>query len=572
MKLSKKLLYSAVVLATVAGPTVSPVAQFATSGIVVRAEDTLQSRTSSVVPSKTDIIITKLQADDYNDEIKPDGKKNPDGLPITDIQSLGTAVKPLANVTFVAYKLPSSISSAQIETLKTKKTVADVEAFLKTIQADIKKTKLSKTQENGETTFSVNKEDNGKYFVVEDLTAEGTPTTISSAYAVPFLLDVPMSTSDGSGYLTKVNIYPKNVTGETPKTGKDVNKLGENHASYNIGDAISWFIKGTVPKNIESYEHYEFKDTIDDKLDFVQVKEVKYGDQTLVVNEDYKVTLPTAENQKLLKVTLTDTGIKKIAKLYPSRTLVSDSEIADIDKNTGEKPFLQVEFITKINKNAVLGKPIDNKATIEFDNKPDNDKKPVPTPPSDEPDVQTGGKLFKKVGSDKAGEALAGAEFELQDESGVVVNWTDELLAANTDATMFAGKREVGQPIVLKSTGQTFGIRGLAYVATEPKADAPGQETVKTSSKTYKLKEIKAPAGYVIQEAPVVFEVNQTSYNKEPMTIQQDQSNAEPDVITNNKRPSIPNTGGIGTAIFVAIGAAVMAFAAKGMKRRTEEN
>ncbi|HHJ9974796.1 TPA: hypothetical protein ACQN64_001406, partial [Streptococcus pyogenes] len=91
MKLSKKLLYSAVVLATVAGPTVSPVAQFATSGIVVRAEDTRVP--SQTQPDKTTVNIYKLQGADFSKQ--PEGIKNENGEPI-DITKLkdtfGTAV------------------------------------------------------------------------------------------------------------------------------------------------------------------------------------------------------------------------------------------------------------------------------------------------------------------------------------------------------------------------------------------------------------------------------------------------------------------------------------------------
>ncbi|MDT9120755.1 prealbumin-like fold domain-containing protein, partial [Escherichia coli] len=86
----------------------------------------------------------------------------------------------------------------------------------------------------------------------------------------------------------------------------------------------------------------------------------------------------------------------------------------------------------------------------------------------------------------------------------------------------------------------SFEIKGLAYAID---AEATGAEV------KYKLKETKAPAGYVIPEAPIEFAVNQTSYNKTPTTIDVDKADAAPQEITNNKRPEIPNTGGIGTAI-----------------------
>ncbi|HFE2331320.1 TPA: SpaA isopeptide-forming pilin-related protein, partial [Streptococcus agalactiae] len=127
-----------------------------------------------------------------------------------------------------------------------------------------------------------------------------------------------------------------------------------------------------------------------------------------------------------------------------------------------------------------------------------------------------------------------------------------------------AGEAVTGQPIKLKShTDGTFEIKGLAYAVD---ANAEG------TAVTYKLKETKAPEGYVIPDKEIEFTVSQTSYNTKPTDITVDSADATPDTIKNNKRPSIPNTGGIGTAIFVAIGAAVMAFAVKGMKRRTKDN
>lgn len=82
MKLSKKLLYSAVVLATVAGPTVSPVAQFATGMSVVRAKDVRQVVTD--IPTKTTVNVFKLVSEAYKDDvIKAGGIVNRDGAVIS---------------------------------------------------------------------------------------------------------------------------------------------------------------------------------------------------------------------------------------------------------------------------------------------------------------------------------------------------------------------------------------------------------------------------------------------------------------------------------------------------------
>lgn len=113
MKLSKKLLYSAVVLATVAGPTVSPVAQFATGMSVVRAKDVRQVVTD--IPTKTTVNVFKLVSEAYKDDvIKAGGIENKDGSIISkeDLQSklaaVGAEVKALNDVTFTAYLIKDS--------------------------------------------------------------------------------------------------------------------------------------------------------------------------------------------------------------------------------------------------------------------------------------------------------------------------------------------------------------------------------------------------------------------------------------------------------------------------------
>ncbi|HEP1271321.1 SpaH/EbpB family LPXTG-anchored major pilin [Streptococcus pyogenes] len=571
MKLSKKLLYSAVVLATVVGPTVGSVAKFATGMGAVRADESvLARRTVKVQPETTKVIITKLQADEYNEDVlKSNGITNENGLPLSPeewSQKLGKNVKPLAGVEFIAYKL-DGLESELIANVKSQKTVESVDQVLGD-KLENRKQVIGQTQVDGTITWNVTKENYGTYFVIESK----KPETVSSAVAVPFEITLPMSESKGNGYLTEVNIYPKNVTSNTPKPGKDVENLGTNHSTANIGQEVSWFMKGTVPANMKDYESYVFTDTLDSRLDYVRVDHVKYGVLTLE-SGDYEVTEPQ-EGNRILKVKLTQQGIQKVATQYPNRVMLTDEEIKDIAKNTADRPFLEVKFTTRINKDVVLGKPVPNEIKIEFDNTSDKVSNPKPsTSPSDRPDVQTGGKKFKKVSKgDQA--PLVGAEFNLLDASGSEIKWTTELMAAN-QAGIGEGKfvnPQLNKPIVMKSIdGGVFEIRGLSYKIDNPTAKAEELAKVTTGT-TYKLKETKAPAGYVLLDQAIDFTVSQTSYNTTPTSIEIDRKDATPDTINNSKRPSIPNTGGIGTAIFVAIGVAIMAFATKGMKRRTEEN
>ncbi|VHL97532.1 fimbrial subunit protein [Streptococcus pyogenes] len=75
MKLSKKLLYSAMVLTMLTGATLAPVAQIATGGMVVKAEDT---RTPTITqPAITTVNIFKLQGADFSS--KPNGITNENG-------------------------------------------------------------------------------------------------------------------------------------------------------------------------------------------------------------------------------------------------------------------------------------------------------------------------------------------------------------------------------------------------------------------------------------------------------------------------------------------------------------
>lgn len=619
MKLSKKLLYSAVVLATVAGPTVGPVAQFAISRSVnaeeiILSENTqtvLEGRLSTQEPAQTKVNIHKLVASQYNAGVPV---KNTNGLPLSpeSLQKLGDDVKGLNDVEFEVYHVlgDSQWSDEQLSKL-TKK---EIETAVSEKKLELMTQTYTTSNQDGVDGVAKALLSKGQYLFVE----KKAPATVSSALAVPFALTLPAHTADGNKYLNEIDVYPKNVQGETPKSGKDVKALGNNILPVQIGQPMEFYLKGTIPTNIADYSEYYFTDELDSQLSLLTAEqdfEVVFGKTgKLEFNKDFKVEL-TAEKTKI-KVSLTADGIKKIAaettfeQRKASMTLNSgqgENGIQDIKENTNEKPFIQVKFSAKLNKTAKIGKAVKNDTTITFNNRPNKGDNLTPnTPPtpsksepSDKTVVVTSGKRFVKVETGNSENHLSGAEFEIYVKGGrTPLTWTADLIAANRATNdKFGGEIADGKPIVLKSSSLEkgrFEFVGLPLGTVREETSVEGlvkrtvvladgvsgvvddvniDNAVAQLKATYELKETKAPSGYVINDNRIPFELTPQSYYSNPTEVEFGSLKAaEPQEISNNKRPSIPNTGGIGTAIFVAIGAAVMAFAAKGMKRRTEEN
>ncbi|HES1973316.1 TPA: SpaH/EbpB family LPXTG-anchored major pilin [Streptococcus pyogenes] len=578
MKLSKKLLYSAVVLATVAGSTVSPVAQFATSGIVVRAEDTRVP--SQTQPDKTTVNIYKLQGADFSKQ--PEGIKNENGEPI-DITKLkdtfGTAVTYLPGVKFKYYKVKNYSTSDDV--LKSIKTVEQADS--KTDLLDVAGAKETEaTDQSGKVSIDLPSNDKVKYLFVES-SNQDTVNKVVGYTAVPFILHLPVSNSNGKGYYDEVNVYPKNTTVNEPKVDKDVTKLGKDDDTYQIGDKITWFLKSTVPSNIKTLDKFGFTDTLNKGLSFIgdktqTVTKVQFGTTVLSPDTDYTVEILDSK----LTVSLTSAGIEKVSGLVASKQLITEAEkLYKAEDNTDEAAFLSVEVNAKLNADAVMGSRIENDVELDYGHESDIYKSKVPT--NEVPEVHTGGARFEKVDATNQTDKLQDAEFGLYSniEATETVKWTEELLKAN-EAAINAGKFKesnttVGTPIIFKSASDgSFEIKGLRYGddSTNTRSDGTVGTAEKTGKTTYYIKELVAPKGYVVSQDIVQFDVTYSSYYKDPtkVTLGTEAGDAAPTSVKNNKRPSIPNTGGIGTAIFVAIGAAVMAFAAKGMKRRTEEN
>ncbi|MGU7916072.1 SpaA isopeptide-forming pilin-related protein, partial [Streptococcus suis] len=81
----------------------------------------------------------------------------------------------------------------------------------------------------------------------------------------------------------------------------------------------------------------------------------------------------------------------------------------------------------------------------------------------------------------------------------------------------------------------------------------------------YKLVETKAPDGYALLTSPIEFQVGPGTWTDNSETA------IDGHTRVNNKKVTIPQTGGIGTLVFTVVGLSVMVFAFIAMKKRQSE-
>ncbi|MCH5296726.1 MAG: SpaH/EbpB family LPXTG-anchored major pilin [Ruminococcus sp.] len=271
-----------------------------------------------------------------------------------------------------------------------------------------------------------------------------------------------------------------------------------------IGKDVVWTITPSIPSDIATYKKYEITDTIANELDFAGESAVQVIGLT---SDQYTLTV----NGKSIKIAVNEAGRKALAAVGASLT---------------------IKITTQINANAVVDKDIENSATLSFENQYGTTGEP-----SSSDTVKTGAALFKKVdASTNAG--LAGAEFELQDANGNKIN------VSSTGDGEYVVNPSANSYVVTSGTNGKIYIKGLAYGS-------------------YKLVEVKAPAGYQLITAPFEFTVGANTATTEV-------------TIKNVPQPQLPITGGMGTMLFTVAGLALIGggafFFFRSRKSKKEEN
>ncbi|WP_394022578.1 pilin N-terminal domain-containing protein [Anaerococcus martiniensis] len=263
-----------------------------------------------------------------------------------------------------------------------------------------------------------------------------------------------------------------------------------------------------------------------------------------------------------------------------------------------DKQYKVVEVESKTLSDAEYTKA--ENGTIEVTNHKSNNPKPLnPT----EPKVVLGGKKFVKTNQDGK-ERLAGAEFYVKNGTGDGAKYLvaakkegndvatkkatlDDAVKAYNDRVQ--GKEETDEAFKAReeqlkaaidtaqdaynkafkenATAYTWGNKDDANVVVLT-SDGQGRfEISGLEYGTYYLEEKEAPKGYAKLSGDVKFDVEKGSYSTGDINYNSE-SNAKDALQIKNKKVTIPETGGIGSLIFIVAGLALMGVAFVAMKRR----
>lgn len=493
MKLFKKLATTFVACALAVATTVPAFADDQANASVI---DTSK---------KTTLTIHKLlKGDSFSSDQRDDGTlQNVPGTPVE-------------GVTFTAYKIDTTGKSAPAKDFTYN--AGDNKITSNGVEYSLGAGTDMKTNNEGAATQQLSQ---GYYLVVETgiegAKVNGETVSITETCA-PFIVRLPMTMPNSTEWNYDVHVYPKNSTSTATKT--------PSKTSVNVGEALSWDIKTTIPSGIAGFQKFDVTDQLDNAL--------TYTDGSAVVKVAGAIggftDFPNTDQDKGAYYTVSCAG----GKLTVSFT-------AEGRKALAQYKDIMVTFGTTVNGNVLDASHqnvLKNTATVEFKNQ-DGTVGSVPTP---ETKVHTGKiDIIKKSSADQT--MLNGVKFKIASSE------------SNAAAGKYLKKDDNGTILDVNDDGYA---NANDYVATTEngKASFAGLKdydetnTVKTY-RSYYIVETEAAAGYELLDAPVRVDfTEQNSTEGTHYTISKD--------IMNAPKTNLPLTGGMGTVFFSVAGIALL--------------
>lgn len=363
----------------------------------------------------------------------------------------------------------------------------------------------------------------GTYEIVENKaksTVDAAEQLADSA-AVPMTITLPVYKAEGGWFTTgadAVHVYPKN-TADKPTINKVVNE-NDKHDTVAYGDTKTFKITSTMPDGIADYKVLTYSDQFSKGLSYqgeltVVLKKGESENGEEIPAENYDLKAPSdGTKEATIEVAFKEEYIKTL-------------EAGDV---------ITITYQASINEDAVMGDANENNAKVTYGHNPDFKKV---NEVEKDPELHTGGAKFVKQDSANQKTKLGGAKFVVQKnleedkflkqevENGVTKNsWVD----TKEKATKFISNEKDG----------TFEVKGLAY--------GSAGNTAAEASSTYYLVEVTAPKDYAKLLKPIKFDVNASSYqDTNPIPVY-------------NSQVTIPQTGGIGSAIVIGLGLLAISF------------
>ena len=399
----------------------------------------------------------------------------------------------------LAAKLKTEVETNDIQPTKTEQITAEV---------------------TGQTTFK--NLELGYYLVVE--------TTVPANYIAgkPFLVAIPFTNPEGTDWVYNAQAVPKNYS---TSIDKEINKgaTGENvsnDGSVKVGDYVPYKITTRTPNYAdEMYANAEvvFKitDVMSNGLKIVNDRTypvvVKVGN-TEIQNDDTKCTI-TAQS---------------VTGDAADLTVVFNSDY--LKKEAASNKDVEITYYAQVTTDAVAGTDANtNQPFLDYTNQPGVNPGHVPGP---EVKVYTFDMKVMKFTKEGTSKNLAGADFQLYKASVEEGNKIGTVQTTKADGTISFEKMDEGIYYLVETkapNGYTL-LANPIKVEITAKKDAEGNAT---GEFTLKINDKEVNEG---RDAYISHKVENTGLSYV--------------AVENHKGFNIPMTGGMGIALFLAVGAA----------------